>query len=124
MDNFKAGKNEKSHLTEASRRLRQGMTPEERKLWYCFLKKLDVTVNRQKTFGRYIADFYCHAAKTVIELDGSRHFTDEGKKYDSIRDDYFAHRGIKVLRYTDNEVNNDFSYVCEDILRHIKGEKT
>ena len=52
-------------LTANARTLRKHMTPEERHLWYDFLKDLPVTVNRQKVLGRYIADFYCAAAKSL-----------------------------------------------------------
>ena len=55
------------------------MTKEERKLWYDFLKQLPQTVNRQKTIGNYIVDFYCAEAKLVIELDGSQHYEPEGQ---------------------------------------------
>ena len=58
--------------------LRKEMTPQERKLWFQFLRRLNVRVNRQKVIGYYIADFYCHAAKVVIELDGSQHFEGNG----------------------------------------------
>ncbi|MBR4950722.1 MAG: DUF559 domain-containing protein, partial [Clostridia bacterium] len=46
------------------------MTPEEKHLWYDFLQKLPQTVYRQKVIGNYVVDFYCAAAKLVIELDG------------------------------------------------------
>ena len=49
------------------------MTPEERHLWYDFLKLLPITVNRQKAIGNYIVDFYIHSAKLVIEIDGAQH---------------------------------------------------
>ena len=66
------------------------MTDEERKLWYEFLKKLPFTVNRQKTIGVYIVDFYCAEANIVIELDGSQHYSDDGRKSDDERDEYLA----------------------------------
>ena len=52
------------------------MTKEEKRLWYEFLKKLPVTVNRQKVIGNYIVDFYCAQANIVIELDGSQHYNE------------------------------------------------
>ena len=60
-------------LTPFAQRLRKEMTPEERHLWYDYLKKLPCTVNRQKVFGSYIADFYIASADLVIELDGNQH---------------------------------------------------
>ena len=95
------------------------MTPEERHLWYDFLKDLPVTVNRQKVLGRYIADFYCAAAKIVIEPDGSQHDQQEAMEADRIRDAFLRTLGITVLRYTNADVHHLFREVCDDIYRHI-----
>ena len=102
-----------------ARTLRRGLTKEERHLWYDFLKSAPCTFNRQKVIGPYIVDFYCHAAKLVIELDGSQHFEPEGVEADRERDAYLHSLGLNVLRYSNAEVNNAFRGVCEDILRHI-----
>ena len=93
------------------------MTPEEKHLWYDFLKKLSITVNRQKVIGNYIVDFYCAEKKLVIELDGSQHFENENDKK---RDEYFESLGLKVLRYWNKDLHNNFKGVCEDIEKHIK----
>lgn len=55
--------------------LRRNMTPQERHLWYDFLSGYPVRFRRQKQFGRYIVDFYCSAAKIILEIDGSQHYT-------------------------------------------------
>ena len=72
-------------LVDNARTLRKNMTPEERHLWYDFLRTYPVRFSRQKVLGRYIADFYCAEAKPIIELDGSGHYTEEGKQYDEER---------------------------------------
>ena len=54
--------------------LRKNMTPEERHLWYDFLKTYPIRFNRQKIIGKYIVDFYSAKAKLIIELDGSQHY--------------------------------------------------
>ncbi len=95
------------------------MTPEERHLWYDFLKQLPITVNRQKVFGNYIVDFYVDSAKLVIELDGIQHHSSENRKKDEARDAYLSELGITVLRYDNNAVRNNFAFVCEDILMHL-----
>ncbi|MBR1760159.1 MAG: endonuclease domain-containing protein [Schwartzia sp.] len=95
------------------------MTKEERKLWYDCLKKLPVTVNRQKVFGKYILDFYCASAKIAIEVDGSQHYEEDGQAKDEERDTYLSEQGITVLRYSNREVNRQFRDVCEDIERHL-----
>ena len=84
------------------------MTGEERHLWYDFLKNLPQTVNRQKVIGNYIVDFYCSSNKLVIEIDGSQHYEDAGKKVDKERDEYLNKLGIKVLRYSNRDINQNF----------------
>ena len=106
-------------LTPLSRELRKNMTPQERKLWYEFLKTLRFPIKRQFVIGNYIVDFYCDKTKTVIELDGSQHYDDDGILADNVRTDYLNKCGITVLRYSNADINNNFDGVCEDILNHF-----
>ena len=99
--------------------LRKEMTPQERKLWFQFLRRLNVRVNRQKVIGYYIVDFYCHSAKTVIELDGSLHFEEAGEAYDRQRDAYLRELGLMVLRYSNRDMSENFQGVCLDILKNL-----
>ena len=114
-------KTNNSNLTGNARNLRKNMTKEERHLWYDFLKGLPLTVNRQKVIGKYIIDFYIASSKICIELDGSQHSEDEHIKKDFERDEYLRHLGIKVLRYSNLDVNRNFEGVCMDILKNING---
>ena len=98
--------------------MRKNMTPEERHLWYDFLKKLPINVNRQKTIGNYIVDFYIHSHKIVIEVDGIQHKT-KTKHADQIRDAELRALGITVLRYSNIAINQNFNAVCNDILKHL-----
>ena len=107
------------NLTPNAKSLRRGMTKEEKHLWYDFLKKLPMTVNRQKVIGNYIVDFYIHSAKLVIEIDGAQHNESEHKKKDEIRDSFLSELGITVLRYRNETIRNYFSVVCEDVLKHL-----
>jgi len=107
-------------LTDNAQQLRKNMTKQERRLWYDFLKPLPVTINRQKVIGPYIVDFYCAAAKLVIELDGSQHCEQDGQSADLMRDAYLRSNGITVLRYSNLDVNTNFEAVCEDILLHLE----
>ena len=95
------------------------MTPEERHLWYDFLKTLPITIKRQKVIGNYIVDFYCASAKIIIELDGSQHYEDKGIQKDTKRDLFLKNNGYLVLRYSNLEINSNFNSVCEDIYQHI-----
>lgn len=106
-------------LTGIAKFLRKNMTKEERRLWYDFLKTLDVTVNRQKVIGNYIVDFYIASAKIVIELDGSQHYEDSGMIADEQRDKFLSDLGIRVLRYSNLDINKNFQGVCQDILNKI-----
>ena len=107
-------------LTSNSQTLRKNMTKEERHLWYDFLKQLPITINRQKVIGSYIVDFYCSKAKLVIELDGSQHYEESHIIKDKQRDEYLIQLGLKVLRYSNLDINRNFSGVCTDILKHLK----
>ena len=106
-------------LTANAKALRKNMTKEERHLWYDFLKSLPITVNRQKVIGNYIVDFYIATEKLVIELDGSQHYEDDGIENDIKRDLFLNDLGIKVLRYSNLDINQRFESICEDILNHI-----
>ena len=106
-------------LTGISKYLRKNMTKEERHLWYDFLKTLPATVNRQKVIGNYIVDFYIASSKIVIELDGSQHYKSKVIENDMKRDKFLNSLGIKVLRYSNSDINQRFESVCEDILNEI-----
>ena len=99
--------------------LRRQMTPEENRLWYDFLKKLPITVRRQKQIGNYILDFYIAKGKLAIEIDGSGHNLSEKRQADEMRDIALAELGIRVMRYTNLDVQKRFYAVCEDILKNL-----
>ena len=100
---------------ENARRLRREMTPHERKLWYLFLRKYPVKIYKQRIIGRYIVDFYCAAAKLVIEVDGSQHFEAQGMAYDADRSAFLSDLGLEVLRFSNREIDRYFREVCEQI---------
>ena len=100
---------------ENARRLRREMTPHERKLWYLFLRKYPVKIYKQRIIGKFIVDFYCASAKLVIELDGSQHYEAQGIAYDTERSAYLEALGLKVLRFSNRDVDRDFRGVCDQI---------
>ena len=102
-------------LVPNAKNLRKNMTKEERHLWYDFLRSYPVKFLRQKIVGKYIVDFYCAEAKLIIELDGSQHYEEKGMEYDTERTNYLEQYGIRILRIPNNEVNQNFSGVCEYI---------
>ena len=109
-------------LVPFAKDLRNNMTDAERKLWYLFLKRLPLTVNRQKNIGNYIIDFYIHSHMLAIEIDGRQHKLPEHKMSDAHRDKELEALGITVLRYANRDINRNFRAVCEDILRHLELE--
>ena len=112
--------NNNPELKEYAQSLRKNMTKEEKHLWYDFLKKLDVVVNRQKVIDNYIVDFCIPSARLIIELDGSQHYEPESKEYDKHRDDFLRSQGYTVLRYINFDIKTNFDGVCSDILKHIE----
>ena len=102
-------------IVPTAKMLRKNMTREEKHLWYDFLRTYAVRFSRQKVLGKYIADFYCAEAKLVIELDGSQHFTEDGKQYDAERTRFLEGYGLKVVRVPNGEVGRNFRGVCEYI---------
>lgn len=100
--------------------LRRNMTPQERHLWYDFLSNYPVRFRRQKQFGRYIVDFYCSAAKLILEVDGSQHYTPDGMEYDEERTAYLEGLGFYVLRISNADVDRRFRAVCECIDQNAK----
>ena len=102
-------------LTEFSKELRKNMTPEEKHLWYDFLKYLPMTVKRQYVVVNYILDFFIPTANIAIELDGSQHSEPEARKADQERDRDLLSMGIKTLRYTNIDINSIFDVFKFDI---------
>ena len=111
-------------IVPTARMLRKNMTKEERHLWYDFLRDYPVRFSRQKVLGKYIVDFYCAKADLVIELDGSQHYTDEGKAYDAERTSILEKYGLSIMRFSSNDIDNKFQAVCNMIDQKIKGVTT
>ena len=100
--------------------LRANMTKEERHLWYDFLRSYPIKFLRQKILGKYIVDFYCAKANIAIELDGSQHYEDAEVAKDKERSAYLAQYGIRVIRFSNLDVMNNFEGVCAVIDDAVK----
>ena len=107
-------------MHDRARVLRNNMTPEERKLWYGYIKKQGKEFRRQHIYGKYILDFYCREAMLVIEIDGMQHLKAKNKAYDEIRTRFLNSRGLKVIRFMNSDVRNNFSYVCDVIWQVVE----
>jgi very-short-patch-repair endonuclease len=104
-------------LKERRKELRNRLTETERILWI-MLKGQKLSgrkFRRQHSIGYYIVDFYCPSERLVIELDGSQHYTTEGIAKDKERDEHLKLLEIKVIRFTNEEVKNNLSFVLKRI---------
>ena len=109
-----------NELLGRARKLRREMTPQERKLWYLFLRKYLIKIYKQRIIGSYIVDFYCASARLVIEIDGSQHYEDAGKQNDYKRTAFLEKEGLMVIRYSNADINMRFDRVCESIHQYIQ----
>ena len=102
--------------------LRKNMTNTEEILWEKLKnKKLNgFKFRRQHAINQFIADFYCHKVKLVIEVDGGQHNAIEQKEYDIGRTEELNNFGIKVIRFTNNEIENNLDEVLEEIMRNLE----
>lgn len=99
---------------EFANHLRKDMSPVERILWRRLRanQMAGFHFRRQQIVGPYIADFYCHSAALAIEIDGDTH---ENLDYDARRDGFFAGRGIRVMRFTNQQVVRQ----TDDVLQAV-----
>ena len=107
-------------LEPFAKKLRRDMTRQERRLWYDFLSAYRVKFVRQKVWFRYILDFYCAKAKLVVELDGSQHYDEENVRKDAERTAFLETCGLRVIRFPNNDVDDNFEGVCTEIDSAVK----
>ena len=105
---------------ETARILRNRMTNSEILLWEKLKGKqiLGLKFRSQHPIDIFIADFYCHKARLVVEIDGEIH---EGRiEYDDGREAEIEKYGIKVIRFTNDEIINDIISVVNKIEAIVK----
>ena len=103
-----------------AKNLRATATKQENHLWYDFLCQYSVRFQRQKAIDNFIADFYCHDAKLIIEIDGSQHYTPEGKEKDAFRTEVLEGYDLKIIRFTNHQIDTNFRGVCDYIDKIVK----
>lgn len=109
------------NTTEKARILRKNMTKQERILW-TFLRKKNINnlkFRRQYPIGNYIVDFICNEKKLIIEIDGGQHNENKNITYDQERTKYLESKGYKVIRFWNNDIDNNIEEVYLDILKHM-----
>jgi len=108
-------------LKHVSQKLSGSMTNAELLLWSKLKEKQlkQLQFYRQKIIGNYIVVFYCAQARLVIEVDGGQHYTEAGRTADADRDRYLQSFGLRVLRYSDNDVLTTITGVVESISAYV-----
>lgn len=109
------------YIFEKARMLRKTMTGTEQMLWQCLKKKQlkGYKFRRQHPISRFIADFYCHSVRLVVELDGGFHNL-KGQKYQDLkRSEDLTRLGITVIRFTNKQVEKDIDAVLRSIRDHL-----
>ena len=119
-DDLFKGANHK--LFEFSKILRKTQTDAEIIIWQCIRNRniLGFKFRRQHPLDKYIADFYCHEAKLIIEIDGGIHNQVDNEEYDKNRSYELSEIGITVLRFTNEEVNGNLQMVLNSIRGHLQ----
>jgi|SRR5690625_317263 len=102
--------------------LRKKMTEAEEKLWQELKgnKFFGLKFRRQHPVQLFITDFYCHKFKLVIEVDGGYHLDPEQQASDKERTKVLEELGLKVIRFTNEEVLEDIQGVLKEIEKHLK----
>ncbi len=104
-------------IVSAARALRKSQTPAEKKLWAAIRNRQlsGLKFRRQHPYGSFILDAFCVEHQLEIEIDGGVHAQPERAAYDAARTEFLQQRGIHVLRFTNEDVENDL----EGVLRRI-----
>ena len=107
------------YVIQIARKLRINLTPAEKILWELLKnKKLDgYRFRNQHPIYRYIIDFYCHERKLAVEIDGDVHKS--RREYDEFRDRYLESIKISTLRFNNEDVFNNITYVISEIRKNL-----
>jgi very-short-patch-repair endonuclease len=101
--------------------LRNNTTPQEIILWSRLRRsQLGYKFRRQHSINKYIVDFYCPEKGLIIEVDGGQHDETRQRGYDENRTRYLEMLGLKVLRFWDNDINNNLAGVISEIIRFLE----
>lgn len=114
--------NAKPIIFERAKAMRENMTRAERAVWDLLKEKkvLGLRFKPQHPIDIFIADFYCHPLKLVVEIDGGVHISEDQIEYDIGREAELDRFGIKVIRFTNEEVETDITHVQNEIERICK----
>jgi len=105
---------------DLAKRLRTDMTPAEARLWGRLRRSQlgGVHFRRQQIIDGFVADFYCHSAGLIVEVDGGVHA--EQEDYDQMRDAVISARGLSVVRFTNDQVLSEIEGVLAEIAKIVQ----
>ena len=107
-------------MKDFAKELRQNLTPAEAILWtYLKNKKIGYKFRRQYVIQNYILDFYCIDLKLGIEVDGGVHLDIINQINDEFRENNLTKLGVKIIRFSNNEVYEDIDLVLQNINNEI-----
>jgi very-short-patch-repair endonuclease len=95
------------------------MTPQEAKLWarLCRKQLYGIKFRRQHPMYRFILDFFSYSQQLVIEIDGGHHVEPEQHAYDQARTEWLEGRGLRVIRFTNRDIDTNIEGVLQEIAR-------
>jgi len=104
-------------IQERAKLLRKTETNAESLLWKYLRNKRfkNLKFRRQHPISKFIADFYCHEIKLVVEVDGEIHLKEENKEYDENRTAEMERFELKIVRFTNDEIENNISLVLKTL---------
>ena len=111
-----------TEILEKAKILRKSETNAEKILWERLRNKqvLGLKFRRQHPIDIFIVDFYCHQIKLVVEVDGKIHLKLENREYDQNREEELRNYGIKIIRFTNQEIKKDVNNVIKRIIMYIE----
>ncbi|MEE3349323.1 MAG: endonuclease domain-containing protein [Candidatus Gastranaerophilaceae bacterium] len=111
----------KSTTLNQAKMLRKNMTEQEKVLWNLLRNNqfYGLKFRRQVPIGNYVADFVCEIHNVIIELDGGQHNEPENIEKDKQRTDFLESKGYKIIRFWNNEIDNNLEGACEVIYKTI-----
>lgn len=106
-----------NNLKQNARYLRKNMTDQERKLWQLLRNRQfhGYRFLRQFIIDDYIVDFVCCEKKLIIEIDGGQHNEMQNIRYDKKRTEYLESKGYKIIRFWNNEIDNNIDGVYQKL---------
>ena len=122
LDEFGEVRRTRKSLIQNAKDLRSLMTPAEKMLWKRLRgKKMNgYKFYRQVPIDRFVVDFYCPEKKLIVELDGEIHDREDVKEHDKNREEVFLGKGLRTIRFRNEEVFKNMNGVCEQIVKNCE----